>query len=66
MGKVCFYETLGVSRTCTEVELKSAFRKAAMQFHPDRNPGDTTCEVKFKEVNEGLSMPLRSAETLGL
>jgi molecular chaperone DnaJ len=52
MGKACFYETLGVTRTCTEVELKSAFRKAAMQYHPDRNPGDTTCEVKFKEVNE--------------
>ena len=52
MGKTCYYETLGVTRTCTEVELKSAFRKAAMQFHPDRNPGDKTCEVKFKEVNE--------------
>ncbi|MDR3407484.1 MAG: molecular chaperone DnaJ [Methylovirgula sp.] len=52
MGKTCYYEALGVTRTCTEVELKSAFRKAAMQFHPDRNPGDKTCEVKFKEVNE--------------
>ena len=62
MGKACYYEILGVSRTCTEVELKSAFRKAAMQFHPDRNPGDTTCEVKFKEVNEAYQMPLRSAE----
>ena len=64
MGKTCYYEMLGLTRTCSEVELKSAFRKAAMQFHPDRNPGDTACEVKFKEVNEAyqcLSDPQKRA-----
>ena len=52
MAKADYYELLGVSRTCTEAELKSAFRKAAMQHHPDRNPGDKEAEVKFKEINE--------------
>jgi molecular chaperone DnaJ len=51
-----FYEVLGVSRTCTEVEMKTAFRKAAMQFHPDRNPGDDEAEHKFKEVNEAYQI----------
>jgi molecular chaperone DnaJ len=50
--KTDFYETLGVTKTADEKELKSAYRKMAMQFHPDRNPGDASCEAKFKEVNE--------------
>ena len=40
MAKRDFYETLGVAKTATDTELKSAFRKAAMQCHPDRHPGD--------------------------
>ena len=56
MSKRDYYEVLGVSRTCTEVELKTAFRKLAMQHHPDRNPGDTECEHKFKEVNEAYDV----------
>ncbi|MBZ6076711.1 molecular chaperone DnaJ [Microvirga puerhi] len=52
MSKSDYYEVLGVSRTCTEVEMKSAFRKLAMKYHPDRNPGDHEAEIKFKEINE--------------
>ena len=52
MAKRDFYEVLGVSKTATEVELKSAFRKAAMSCHPDRHPGDKQAELRFKEVNE--------------
>src|SRR5580692_5919980 len=47
-----FYETLGVSKTATDAELKSAFRKAAIQCHPDRHPGDKQAEARFKELNE--------------
>jgi molecular chaperone DnaJ len=56
MGKRCFYETLGLSRTCTDVEIKAAFRKAAMQSHPDRNPGDSAAEHRFKELNEAYQV----------
>ena len=52
MAKADYYDTLGVSRTATEAELKSAFRKLAMQFHPDKNPGDAAAEQKFKDINE--------------
>jgi molecular chaperone DnaJ len=56
MSKRCYYETLGVSRTVSEVELKGAYRKLAMQWHPDRNPGDKDCEHKFKEINEAYDV----------
>src|SRR5690348_18481851 len=56
MSKRDYYEVLGVTRTCTEVELKAAYRKLAMQWHPDRNPGDKDCESKFKEINEAYDV----------
>jgi molecular chaperone DnaJ len=56
MSKRDYYEVLGVSRTCTEIELKAAFRKLAMQHHPDRNPGNDDCVHKFKELNEAYDV----------
>jgi molecular chaperone DnaJ len=56
MSKRDYYEVLGVSRTCTDVELKASFRKLAMQHHPDRNPGDADCEHKFRELNEAYEV----------
>jgi molecular chaperone DnaJ len=52
MAKRDFYDVLGVSKQATADELKKAFRKLAMQLHPDKNPGDKKAEEKFKEVNE--------------
>ncbi|MGA9006785.1 MAG: molecular chaperone DnaJ [Xanthobacteraceae bacterium] len=54
--KRCYYETLSVERTATEIDIKTAFRKQAMQCHPDRNPGDTDAEHRFKEVNEAYEV----------
>jgi len=56
MSKRDYYEILGVTRSCTEIELKAAFRKLAMQHHPDRNPGDKDCEHRFKELNEAYDV----------
>ncbi|MFC5991707.1 molecular chaperone DnaJ [Limoniibacter endophyticus] len=50
--KADFYETLGVAKNADDKELKVAFRRLAMQYHPDKNPGDATAEHKFKEINE--------------
>jgi molecular chaperone DnaJ len=50
--KACFYETLGVQKSADEKELKVAFRKLAMQYHPDRNPDNADAERKFKDINE--------------
>ncbi len=51
-----YYEILGVARGCDGAELKSAFRKLAMQHHPDRNPGCDQSEGRFKELNEAYSI----------
>ncbi len=54
--KRCYYETLEVERGADESTLKSAFRKLAMKWHPDRNPGDASSEVRFKEINEAYEV----------
>jgi molecular chaperone DnaJ len=55
-GKRDFYEVLGVSRTASDQEIKSAYRKLALQFHPDRNPGNKEAEEAFKEAAEAYSV----------
>lgn len=51
-----YYESLGVNKNATDAELKKAYRKLAMQYHPDRNPGDTVAEEKFREINEAYQI----------
>ena len=56
MGKRDYYEILGVSRQSGEDEIKTAYRKLALKFHPDRNPGDSSAEERFKEISEAYGV----------
>ncbi|MEP7367066.1 MAG: DnaJ domain-containing protein, partial [Acidobacteriota bacterium] len=56
MIKADYYEVLSVERTADDQVLKSAYRKAALRYHPDRNPGDKSAEEKFKELAEAYSV----------
>lgn len=53
-----YYEVLGVTKTSTKDEIKKAYRKLAMQFHPDKNPGNAEAEAKFKEASEAAEVLL--------
>ena len=59
MAKVDYYESLGVGRDANAVDLKSAYRKAAMRYHPDRNPDNAEAEAKFKEINEAYDAMIK-------
>ena len=65
MSKRDYYEVLGVDRQASDQQIKSAYRKLALQFHPDRNPGDHKAEEKFKEAAEAYAV-LADAQKRGM
>ena len=51
-----YYDILGLSKSASDNEIKSSYRKSAMKYHPDRNPGDKKAEEKFKEISEAYEV----------
>ena len=51
-----YYDILGLSKSASDTEIKSSYRKSAMKYHPDRNPGDKKAEEKFKEISEAYEV----------
>ena len=56
MSKQDYYQTLGLQKNSSDAEIKKAYRKLAMKYHPDRNPDDKTSEIKFKEAKEAYEV----------
>src|SRR3569832_2708241 len=56
MSKRDYYDVLNCQKGAAITEIKASYRKLAMEFHPDKNPGDHTAEVKFKEINEAYDV----------
>ena len=56
MAKKDFYDVLGVNKSASPEEIKSAYRKLAVKYHPDKNPGDKAAEDKFKEASEAYGI----------
>jgi len=56
MAQPDYYKSLGVEKTATADEIKKAYRKLAVKYHPDRNQGDNAAEEKFKEINEAYAV----------